>query len=163
MEKIDKEGQFRVISKFKKFTKLPWEEQKLFAEAYLELGQMRAAILTVSFKRLTRSLEHRIKVEELSPLNEEAMRTARLVGQAIVRASAFTPWESACLAQSLTAQKMLQKRGIPGVFYLGVAKDEESKEKMRAHAWIQCGDTIITGGGGHEAFTVLSVFGWGKE
>ncbi|HFU77870.1 MAG TPA: lasso peptide biosynthesis B2 protein, partial [Epsilonproteobacteria bacterium] len=113
-----------MISKFKKFTKLPWEEQKLFAEAYLELGQMRVAILTVSFKRLTRSLEHRIKVEELSPLNEEAMRTARLVGQAIVRASAFTPWESACLAQSLTAQKMLQKRGIPGVFYLGVAKDE---------------------------------------
>jgi len=30
----------------------------------------------------------------------------------------------------------------------------------RAHAWTQCGDTIITGGGGHEEFTVLSVFGW---
>jgi hypothetical protein len=58
---------------------------------------------------------------------------------------------------------MLQKRGIPGVFYLGAMKDEESKEKMKAHAWSQCGDTIITGGGGHEKFTVLSVFGWGKE
>ena len=42
-------------------------------------------------------------------------------------------------------------------------KDEESKEKMKAHAWSQCGDTIITGGGGHEEFTVLSVFGWRKE
>ena len=78
------------------------------------------------------------------------MNIAKKVGEAITRASAYTPWESACLAQSLTAQKMLQKRGIPGVFYLGAAKDEESEAKMKAHAWSQCGDTIITGGGGHE-------------
>ena len=121
---------------------------------------MRAAILTISFKRLTRSLEHVAKKKELPKLNEEDMKTAKIVGQAIMRASAYTPWESACLAQSLTAQKMLQKRGIPGVFYLGAAKDEENKSKMKAHAWSQCGDTIITGAKGHKEFTVLSVFGW---
>jgi hypothetical protein len=121
---------------------------------------MRAAILTISFKRLTRSLEHAAKKKALPKLNDEEMKTAQKVGQAIVRASAYTPWESACLAQSLTAQKMLQKRGVSGVFYLGVAKDEESKEKMKAHAWTQCGDSIITGGKGHEVFTVVSVFGW---
>jgi hypothetical protein len=58
---------------------------------------------------------------------------------------------------------MLQKRGIAGVFYLGVAKDGEGKEKMKAHAWTQCGDRIITGGRGHEEFTVVSVFGWRKR
>ena len=149
-----------MIRKFKKFTTLSLEEKKLFIEAYVTLGKMRAAILTISFKRLTRSLEHKASVEELAPLTEEEMQTARLIGKAIGRASAYTPWESACLAQSLTAQKMLQKRGISGVFYLGAAKDEESEAKMKAHAWTQCGDVIITGGGGHEAFTVLSVFGW---
>jgi hypothetical protein len=107
-------------------------------------------------------LEHLAKKKELEKLNEEEMQTAQKVGQAIMRASAYTPWESACLAQSLTAQKMLKKRGIPGVFYLGVAKDEESKEKMKAHAWSQCGDTILTGARGHETFTVVSVFEWGK-
>ena len=151
-----------MIQKFKKFTQLPSEEKKLFLEAYVTLGKMRAAILTVSFKRLTHSLEHSTKAEKLVPLNQEEMETAILVGSAIVRASAYTPWESACLAQSLTAQKMLKKREVPGVFYLGVAKDEESEAKMKAHAWTQCGDAIITGGGGHEAFTVLSVFEWGK-
>ncbi len=151
-----------MIHKLKKFTKLSSEEKKLFIEAYATLGMMRTAILTVSFKRLTRSLEHVAKKKELPTLNAQEMKTAKLVGQAIMRASAYTPWESACLAQSLTAQKMLQKRGIPGVFYLGAMKDEESKEKMKAHAWSQCGDAIITGGGGHEEFTVLSVFGWGK-
>ena len=152
-----------MLYKIKKFTELSFEEKKLFAEAYVTLGLMRAAILTISFKRLTRSLEHLKNRGEVMPLNDKEMKTALSVGQAITRASAHTPWESACLAQSLTAQKMLQKRGIPGVFYLGAAKDEESEEKMKAHAWSQCGETIITGGGGHEEFTVLSVFGWGKE
>ena len=151
-----------MIQKFKKFTKLSLEEKKLFIEAYVTLGIMRAAILTVSFKRMTRSLEHVPKKEKIPALNDNQMSIATTVGKAITRAVAYTPWESACLAQSLTAQKMLQKRGIPGVFYLGAMKDEESKEKMKAHAWSQCGDTIITGGGGHEDFTVLSVFGWGK-
>jgi len=151
-----------MIQKFKKFTKLSSAEKKLFLEAYVTLGIMRSAILTVSFKRLTRTLEHVAKQKELAKLNEEEMKMAMRVGQAIMRASAYTPWESACLAQSLTAQKMLQKRGIPGVFYLGAMKDEEEKSKMKAHAWSQCGDAIITGGSGHEDFTVLSVFGWGK-
>ena len=152
-----------MIHKLKKFIKLSSEEKKLFIEAYATLGMMRTAILTVSFKRLTRSLEHMAKKKELLVLNEEEMKTAQQVGQAIMRASAYTPWESACLVQSLSAQKMLQKRGIPGVFYLGAMKDEEEANKMKAHAWSQCGDSIITGGSGYENFTVLSVFGWGKE
>ena len=151
-----------MLHKVKKFINLHGEEKKLFLEAYATLGLMRTAILTVSFKRLTRSLEHVAKKKKLPTLNEKDIKTAKLVGQAIMRASAYTPWESACLAQSLTAQKMLKKRGIPGVFYLGAAKDEESEAKMKAHAWSQCGDAIITGAGGHEEFTVLSVFGWGK-
>ena len=131
-------------------------------EAYYTLGIMRAAILRVSFKRLTRSLEHQAKKSALVQLDEEQMQIALSIGKAIGQAAAHTPWESACLAQSLAAQRMLKKRGIPGVFYLGAAKDEEGKEKMKAHAWSQCGDQIITGNGGHEKFTVLSVFGWGK-
>ena len=151
-----------MLRKFKKFSQLSSEEKKLFLEAYATLGIMRTAILTFSFKRLTRSLDHAIKKEEITAFNEEELETARKVGQAITRAAAYTPWESACLVQSLTAQKMLQKRGIPGFFYLGAMKDEESEENMKAHAWSECGEMIITGGDSKE-FTVLSVFGWGKE
>lgn len=153
-----------MLQKIQKFLKLKREEKKLFLEAYIILGLMRAAILTISFKSLTRSLEHHTTKNEVTPLDDNEIQLAISVGQAITRVAAFTPWESACLAQSLTAKKMLQKRGIPGVFYLGVAKDEESKEKMKAHAWSQCGEIIITGAKGHEFFTVLSVFEWkGKQ
>jgi len=149
-----------MVKKIKKFTKLSAKEKNLFMEAYYTLGMMRAAILRISFKRLTRSLEHQAKKSELVQLNKEQMQMALSIGKAIEQAAVHTPWESACLAQSLTAQRMLKKRDIPGVFYLGAAKDEEGKEKMKAHSWSQCGDQIITGGGGHEKFTVLSVFGW---
>jgi hypothetical protein len=132
----------------------------LFVEAYVLLGMMRAAILTISFKRLTRNLQHEARPTALPPLSKAQEDTAKQIGRAIIRAAAHTPWESTCLTQSLTAQKMLQKRGVSGVFYLGVTKDEEHKEKMKAHAWTQCGDRIITGKSGHEAFTVVSVFGW---
>jgi hypothetical protein len=152
-----------MLHKFKKFSKLSSEEKKLFLEAYATLGLMRTAILTFSFKRLTRSLDHFSKREEITVLNDTEMDIALKSGQAITRAAAYTPWQSTCLVQALSAQKMLQKRGIPGVFYLGATKDHESKEKIKAHAWTQCGHSIITGSEGHEEFTVLSVFGWRKK
>ncbi|WP_373033945.1 lasso peptide biosynthesis protein [Sulfurovum sp.] len=42
-------------------------------------------------------------------------------------------------------------------------KDEDAEEKMKAHAWSECGGIIITGAKGHEEYTVLSVFGWEKR
>lgn len=151
-----------MLRKIQKFVKLTSGEKKLFLEAYMRLGIMRAAILTVSFKRLTRSLDHQKSKGEMIHLSDNQMKTALSVGQMITRAAANTPWESACLVQSLTAQRMLQKRGIAGVFYLGVAKDKNAEEKMKAHAWSQCADVILTGGKEYEAFTVVSVFGWKK-
>ncbi len=152
-----------MIQRFKKFIGLSGEEKRLFLEAYVTLGMMRTAILTVSFKRLTQKLEHSKSSINTDEPSDQQMSTAKQIGNIILKAAGSTPWESACLVQSLTAQRMLQKRGIPGVFYLGVMKDEEGTEKMKAHAWSKCGETILTGGEGHEKFTVLSVFGWGKK
>ena len=92
-----------MIQQIKKFTALPFEEKWLFLEAYYTLGKMRAAILLISFKRLTRTLEHKQYQEETPALDEAQMRTALRTGRAIVRAASRTPWESACLVQSLTA------------------------------------------------------------
>lgn len=149
-----------MIKKFKKFSNLSRKEKSFFLEAYCILGIMRIAILSVPFKRLTHSFEYQTKKSELGQLDEKQLQVSLSIGKAIVQAAAYTPWKSTCLTQSLTAQKMLQKRGISGVFYLGVAKDDENKENMRAHAWSQCGELIITGDVGHEDFTVLSVFKW---
>jgi len=137
-----------MIHKLKRFLALSFAEKILFLEAYTVLGLMRAAILTISFKRLTRSLHHSKYKIKPDPLSAEELDTARLVGRIITQAAGNTPWESACLTQVLTAQRMLQKRNIPGMFYLGVNNKKSAGEEMSAHAWSQCGDEIITGEGG---------------
>ena len=149
-----------MIRKIKLFLELPTGEKMLFVEAFFLLGSMRALIKTVSFKRLTRSLRQSSTDVELSTLNDDQAAVAAQVSKIIGRAANNTPWESACLVQSLTAQRMLKKRGIPGVFYLGVMKDKVNDKNVRGHAWSQCDETIITGGNGHEDYTVVSVYRW---
>ena len=153
----------RLITMFqqiRKFSALSSADKKLFLEAYMTLGLMRAAILTVSFNRLTRSLEQSQNKRVPPSINMKEKRIALRAGWAISRAANYTPWDSLCLVQSLTAQRMLQRRSIPGMFYLGVSTDESSEEKLTAHSWSQCGDNIITGCRGHETFTILSSFIW---
>ena len=149
-----------MIRKIKLFWRLPIKEKMLFVEAFFLLGLMRLLVTTVSFKRLTRSLRQSSTDVELSPLNDNQATVAVQVGEIIGRAANNTPWESVCLTQALAAQRMLKKRGIPGVFYLGVMKDKENDKDVRGHAWSRCDETIITGAKGHEDYTVVSVYRW---
>ncbi len=151
-----------MLKLIRKFRDLSSNEKRLFIEAWLTLGFMRGAILTIPFKRLTRSLEQHQNDAELTPLSREKSHLAITTGKIISQAANNTPWQSSCLVQSFTAQRMLEKRNIPGVFYLGVRKDETAEEKMSAHAWSRCGDMIITGDKGREDFTVISTFRWGQ-
>lgn len=123
-----------MIRKIKLFFALPAEEKRLFGEAYFLLGLMRASILLVSFKRLTRSLSHSSTHINQAKLSESQLYTAKQIGEIITKAANNTPWESACLAQVLTVPKMLEKRKIPGVFYLGAKKSGADTENLEAHA-----------------------------
>jgi hypothetical protein len=149
-----------MLRKLDAFTALSGEEKMLFIEAFATLGIMRAAILTVSFKRLTKNLEHIHGKAEPEFIEESKKRDAQKIGRIIARAANNTPWESACLAQALTASRMLKRRGIPGQFYLGVMRGDDELYKMKAHAWSQCGDAIVTGGEGNDDYTILSTFAW---
>ena len=51
---------------------------------------------------------------------------------------------------------MLRRRQIQSTLYLGLAKD--ASQSLQAHAWLRCGEDIITGKAGHERFSVISSF-----
>lgn len=155
-----------IFSRTHKFKQLSNREKLLFLQAFFTLGRMRAAILTLPFKHLTRTLAHQSSSENtvpFAPLTPQETEKALLVGKAISRAAHITPWESACLAQALTAQRMLQRQSLPGSFFLGVKKDGDLQKEMEAHAWSQCGEIIVTGGAGHESYTVISAFSWERQ
>ena len=148
-----------MLQKISKFTKLESRQRWLFIEAYARLGIMRAAILTLPFKKLVKSLDHQ-KGAVAPPLERVQMKTAMAIGEAVRTAAGNTPWESACLAQTLTAQRMLDIRGIGGIFHLGATLDDTTGEKLKAHAWLLCDNTIITGEAGYEEYAVLYTFSW---
>jgi len=77
------------------------------------------------------------------------------VSQNVQRICSKTSWESKCLVRALTAQRMLNKKGIPSTMYLGV---REENGKMLAHAWIRVGKMIVTGGDVYKDFTVVDTF-----
>lgn len=134
-------------------------EYRLFGEAWLGLGVARLALLRLSFRRMTRFLG----LTDLAAEPAHATATlpaAAAVGWAVQAAARRTPWESACLAQALTATWMLKRRGGSGVIYLGVRQDREARKEVLAHAWLRSGPRIVTGAAGHELYTVIARFGW---
>lgn len=132
-------------------------ERLLLLEALSLLGLARLAVLAIPFKWLAVSFgKHGTESgEQISVVD---LQQARMVGQAIRSAAGNTPWESVCLPQAVAAQWMLKRRHISGTLYLGVAKDEINPEELTAHAWLRCGNLILTGREGHRRFTVVAIF-----
>ncbi len=132
-------------------------ERLLLLEAFALLGIARLLVLAIPFRWLACSLGKRMN-ESGMMIAESDVQHARLIGQAIRSAANNTPWQSVCLPQAVAAQWMLKRRGISATLYLGVAKDEEKPEKLTAHAWLRCGEMILTGAAGHRQFTVVATF-----
>lgn len=86
----------------------------------------------------------------------EQYKIARRVLWAVNMATIRTPWESKCLVRALTAQRMLKKRDVYTTLYLGVGKD--TNNKMLAHAWLRCGEFIMTGGRERDRFKEVAKF-----
>lgn len=137
------------------------ETKILFIEAYATLAVVRIEMAMFTFKYMSRRLAQSPQIAEPPELTGPQLDRARLIGAVIELAGSNTPWKSACLARAFAAHRMLKKRAIPGVFYLGAAKEKEEKN-LKAHAWTRCADSIITGAAGHEAFTVISSFSWSE-
>ena len=62
-----------------------------------------------------------------------------------------------CLAQSIAAQWMLNRRRIANTLYLGVRRDEEGA--LLAHAWVRAGARTIVGRESRPGFHVIATFG----
>jgi hypothetical protein len=132
-----------------------WRDKLLFFEAYILTGIARGAMLLIKFNKLKKYMgEH--NTESPREVNFKDYNTVIRIRKAVLKASCYTPWESKCLVQALTVQKMLKKRKISATIYLGVSKDKDNN--LAAHAWSRVGEMIVTGGELKDAFTQVSSF-----
>ena len=148
--------------RLRRYLALDRSRRRLLWPAWFALGTARIKLMLTPLKKMTEGLARHEDSASTPGLKAPDAKQARDVGWAVQAASTATPWNSSCLVQVLAAQKMLQRRGIPGVFYIGAAPGENppASSRLEAHAWLICGSDVITGEPGHERFTVLAAFSW---
>lgn len=149
-----------MLTKFQKFSALTKPQKILFVEAYTILILLRLVISLVPLKTILTAKQ--VNSPTVPKASASQLKTAIDIGTVVKAAANNTPWKSACLIQALTAQRMLAKRKIPGIFYIGARLNTEAREnqRLKAHAWLQCSHKIITGDTGHVQHKVLSAFTW---
>ena len=75
-----------------------------------------------------------------------------IVRKALLRGLHYLPWKGKCLIQALTAKILLKMVHLPGVIYLGIAKEGNG---LKAHAWLKSGNQFICGQEGHKRYTIV--------
>jgi hypothetical protein len=145
----------KFTKKFRHFMSIRSTDKLLLVEALCLTGIARILILTVPFHKLSSLLGKHMEESSID-LNETEYEVIKRVSWAVKVASKYTPWESKCLVQAATAQRMLKVRKISSTLYLGVKKDAQNK--MEAHAWLRSGVIIITGGYEKRFFKEVSKF-----
>jgi hypothetical protein len=108
------------------------------------------AMLEVARARL---ILRRLGAADISQLNLRAARRARggppdpglvrRVARIVPVAARRVPWRSDCLVQAIAAQNWLAAAGVAGQIVIGV---DRAGSDLESHAWLQVGETIVTGG-----------------
>lgn len=132
------------------------EQRRLLLRAAVMLGVMRLAV-KLPFRTVSRAVGLR-RGETPDLVAQEAVARAAAIGWAVQAAASHLPWESTCLMQALAAAELLRRHGIDGTLYLGVATDQSTPEGMTAHAWLRCGELVLTGEAERARYTPIASF-----
>ncbi|TWH45940.1 lasso peptide biosynthesis B2 protein [Sporomusa sp. KB1] len=143
------------MKKIQQFVRLSWAEQRLFITVVGLTAIIRFALLILPFRWLQPMLGTQMTESQLE-VDKASQHKAQQVGRMVERVSRYTPWQSKCLVQALAAKLLLRRQGITNTLYLGVGKD--ASNALIAHAWLRCGNTILTGSQGRERFVVVGKF-----
>jgi len=150
------------VKKIQSFLSFRLRDKCLLLRVFLLTGIIRMIILTIPFRKMKKYMGN-LNKESDSEAAKEEYDVSRRISWAIKTIVKYTPWESKCLVQALTAQYLLCRKGIQSTLYLGVGKEkcisEGQKEELNmiAHSWIRCGKLYVTGGNG-EGFAVVAKF-----
>lgn len=72
------------------------------------------------------------------------------------------PWQPTCLMQAVAARRLLVERGVPCDLFFGVRGqrpgEATSAPEIGAHAWLRCGDMIVTGEAEAARFQPIAVY-----
>ncbi|SFW19076.1 lasso peptide biosynthesis B2 protein [Chitinophaga sancti] len=131
---------------------------RMFTEAWIWLALARTMLLFLPFRKLAPILGKKTfpAQGEAEGLHYSKDRL-RCIGTAIRRAGKRSPWRTECFEQALAGKLMLKARRMNSTVFFGVSKNMQ-KGNFNAHAWLQCGNHVVTGNKHLEQFTVIACF-----
>ncbi len=87
---------------------------------------------------------------------------AEEIGHVVEVVGRCLPFRALCLQQAIAVRRMLTRRGIPAMVYLGVARDRADRAQadlgQAAHAWVAVGSRVVSGDGVLEKYAIVARF-----
>jgi hypothetical protein len=129
----------QALQKLFTFSTLPLSEKFIWLEAVVYLVLARLTLWILPYRLVERGTR-RLRSWMWRPVvSSEVAQVAPIV----VSAARYVP-RATCLAQALTAQIMLARRGAPSEIKFGVRTTHEAG--FEAHAWLESEGRILIGG-----------------
>jgi len=129
----------------RRFIQLPGEERMMLLSALWSLVIWRLGLWLLPVRTLRqRARATRRQVQRQHPVDR--------VVWAVRAAARYVPGAT-CLTQALVAQSLLVRSGHSSQLHIGVAKGPD--REFGAHAWVQCDDRVVIGGGELDRYTPL--------
>ena len=138
----------------RKFLSLPTDDKRFVLKAAFLLQVFRLALAFVPFRFVQRMATRSAKTWLKSHRDSVFFPDREKIRWAIAAVSRYLSPPKRCLVQSFAAMALLTEYGYPCTFRIGVTKDS-GRNNFAAHAWVESGGRIITGGGIPANFTAL--------
>ena len=103
------------------------------------LAVARIQLARTSFEHLAQSLSDGAGRVRVAP---DPLLLSR-IRDAVSAAAGNVPWRADCFPQAIAALRLLQGYGHSATIHLGV---EKPGDELLGHAWLTCGESVITGG-----------------
>ena len=117
----------------------------LRATAWLAIA--RIMLVVMPFKRLSARLSTESNSTQIEPDQDLLQR----IGFAVSAAADNVPWRSDCFPRTIAARMLLKRFGYASTIHFGV--DRVGEDGLEGHAWLTCGETVVTGGGELDRYT----------
>jgi hypothetical protein len=140
-------------------SRLPWQRKRLLVPALCLLCWATICVRRLSFRRIAPWLGQQGWVA-CRPQADEHLTIARDWAWALNAVAKRLPWTATCLMRALAGQYWLRRQHIPATVVIGIAPGETASAKtFGAHAWLCCGDLVLTGGQEAARFKPIASFG----
>lgn len=145
------------MGKVSSFLRMPAAEKALVLQAFILLPFCHCCVRLFPFRIIVNlfSLQQIDGIPQFH-LSENDKYSATLVGWSITRTGRLPFFaNSRCLARALAGRFLLKQKKLPAILTIGTNLQNET---MTAHAWLQCGELIVTGEAEHQKYRAIVSF-----